>query len=234
MTAAEPASAPFVLTLSSRTLPRLLLAIVLSLLAIHVALQYDRFNTHVSPWEIQLLFDLDEETSVPNWYSTAALGLAAVLAAAIASKERADGTAAASRWRAVAWVLGYLCFDEVAGVHETVNSLSPISWTVPFGLLAVVVGAWMLPFVLRLPASTRNGIILAGLLYVASATGVELVSSQFFNEANKRQFDYALNTVVEEGGEMLAVVVMIRTLLKHMERTGGTASIVLRPGPTPG
>jgi hypothetical protein len=226
------ASVPYVLTLSSRSVTRLLVAIVLTLLAIHLGLQWDRFHGSHTPWEIQQLFDLDEEQSVPNWYSSAALGVAAALAAAIASRARRTGEQDAARWRAVAWILLYLCFDEVAGVHETVNSLSSISWTVPFGLVALVVGWWMLPWVLRLPPATRNGLIVAGIVYVGGAVGIELVSSQFFDESNKRQFVYALNTVVEEGCEMLGVVIAIRTLLVHMENTTGNATIqVETPAP---
>jgi hypothetical protein len=229
MSTAESAATPYVLTLSSRRLPGLLLAIVLTLIAAHIALQFDRFHTHWVPWEIQMLFDLDEEQSVPNWYSSAALGVAAALTAAISSAARTRRDPDAGRWRAMAWVIAYLCFDEVAGLHETFNSLSPISWTVPFGLLAIGIGLWMLPFVWRLAPETRFGIIASGVIYVMGAAGIELVTSQFFDESNKRQFIYSLNTALEEGMEMLAIVLLIRTLLRHMERGAGTAAVELRP-----
>ena len=130
----------------------------------------------------------------------------------------------------MAWIVLYLSFDEVAGLHETVNSLSPISWTIPFGALALVVGLWMLPFVWRQPPATRRGLVVSGIVYVAGAVGIELLTSQFFNETNKRQFAYALNTVLEEGGEMIGVVVLIRTLLRHMERDRGPAAIGVNVG----
>jgi hypothetical protein len=228
MSVADPAPTPYVFTLSSRALPRILLTIVLSLLAIHVALQYDRFYTHRTPWEIQQLFDLDEEQSVPNWYSSAALGLAALLAAAIAGAARRERSPDAWRWRAMAWIILYMSLDEVAGLHETMNSLSTITWTIPFGLLALVVGAWMLPFVWRLPPPTRIGIIVSGFIYVMGAAGIELISSQFFDESNKRQFAYALNTVLEEGMEMLGIVLLIHTLLRYMERGAGATGVALR------
>ena len=60
---------------------------------------------------------------------------------------------------------------------------------------------------------------------VAGAVGIELISSQFFDESNKRQFSYALNTLVEEGCEMFGIVILIRTLLRHMEAESGTAAI---------
>lgn len=226
---ATPPPAGHPLTLNPGAVTRLLLVVVCSLLAIHLLLQYDRFHAERTPWEIQQLFDLDEEQSAPNWYSSAALGFAALLAAAICGRAHRLALPDARRWAAVAGVLLYLSFDEVAGVHETVSSLSAISWTIPFGLLALVVGAWMLPFVLRLPAPTRNGLIASGVIYIAGAVGIELIASQFFDEANKRQFSYAFYTVAEEGMEMLGVVGVIRTLLRHMERESAPATMAIEP-----
>src|SRR5258706_13815366 len=169
MTAPDSAPTPYVIRLSSRTLPRLLAVIVVALLAIHLALQYDRFTAQRTPWEIQQFFDLDEEQSVPNWYSAAAIALSAALAAGLASAARRAQDPAAARWRAMGWILLYMSFDAGAGLHETFNSLSPISWTIPFGLLAIGIGVWMLPFVWRLPPATRWGIILSGIVYVGGA-----------------------------------------------------------------
>ena len=225
---ATPAPAPHSLTFRSGAVTKLLLIVVGSLLLMHLLMQYDRFHAGRAPWELQQLFDLDEEQSAPNWYSAAALGFASLLAAAICGRARSLARPDAARWAAVAWILLYLCFDEVAGVHETVNSLSPVSWTVPFGLLALGVGAWMLPFARRLPPPTRNGLILSGVTYVMGAVGIELLTSQFFDESNKRQFSYAFYTIAEEGMEMLGVVWVIRTLLRHMERDSGSATIEIK------
>lgn len=229
MSSAAPTPPAFHLNLSSRRLPWVLVAVVCGLLAMHLLLQYDRFHAGRTPWEIQQLFDLDEEQSAPNWYASAALGFAALLAALVAARARRERELDAGRWRAMAAILLYLSFDEVAGVHETVNSLSLVSWTIPFGLLALVVGAWMLPWVLRLPASTRFGIIASGVVYVAGAVGIELVASQFFDESNKRQFRYAFYTVAEEGMEMLGVVLLVRTLLRHMERSAASVAVGVAP-----
>src|SRR5258706_6375806 len=101
MTAPDSAPTPYVIRLSSRTLPRLLAVIVVALLAIHLVLQVDRFTTQRTPWEIQQFFDLDEEQSVPNWYSAAAIGLAAALAAFIAAAARRERAVDAGRLKAM-------------------------------------------------------------------------------------------------------------------------------------
>ena len=124
----------------------------------------------------------------------------------------------AHAWTLLASVTAYLSFDEVAGVHETVNSISSISWTVPFGILAIVVGIAFLPFLGRQSPGTRLGFVAAGLVYVGGAVGVEFLTRQWFDVSNKRQFTYALLTPIEEGMEMFGAVIMIHTLLRLMER----------------
>jgi len=197
---------------------RLLVALVLALLVIHTALQFDRFYTHRLPWQLQALFDLDEEAALPTWVSTAMLGWAAILCAGIAGARRRAGSKEALAWRGLAWIMAYLSMDEVAGVHETVNSLSTISWTIPFGILALVAACIYLPFVLRQRPDTRLGFFAFGFVYVMGAAGVEFLTSQFFNESNKRQFVYSLDTVAEEGMEMFGVVILLYTLMRLIER----------------
>lgn len=215
---------PYVLRFSARSMTRGLSVGVLALLLIHIVFQYDRFYTHHLPWEIHALFDLDEEQSVPTWYSAALLGFAALLTAAVTAARRRTRDRDAAGWMLLTCVMTYLSFDEVAGVHETVNSLAPINWTVPFGILAIVIGAILLPFLKRQPARTRWEFVAAGVVYLGGAAGVELVTSQFFDESNKRQFLYALITPIEEGMEMFGAVIMIHTLLRLMERESAAAA----------
>src|SRR5439155_8140968 len=114
MSSPEHVARTYPLPVSARALPRILTLIVFALLAIHVAFQYDRFYTHRLPWELHALFDLDEEQSVPTWYSAAAIGVAALLLAAIANGERRAGSRDWRWWAGMAWVVLYLSLDEVA------------------------------------------------------------------------------------------------------------------------
>ncbi len=223
----------FSMRLDSRTITRALSAVIVLLLCLHIGLQLDRYETHIVPWQIQAMFDVDQEMSVPTWYSSMALGFAALLLFVIASAHGRAGTRDARGWRAMTAVVLLLSMDEIAGLHETVNSLSPVMWTIPFGLLALAVALAFLPFVLRQQRDTRLGIVLAGIVYVAGAGGVEFITSQFYGESNKRQLFYALITPFEEGLEMFGIVLLIRTLLRLMERDAGSATIPIDPARAP-
>jgi len=220
------AASPFVITVP-RGLVRFLVATMLALLAIHLVTQYDRFHGQHVPWQLDELFDVDEEQTIPNWFSSALLAFGALLMAAIAGAARGRGSAEAPRWAATSLVMLYMSFDEVAGLHETFNSLSPISWTVPFGLLALAVGAYFLPFVLKLRRATVRGIVVAGFIYVMGAVGIEFITSRIFTGGEFKKFDYAILTALEEGLEMSGAILTIRTLLAHMRAEAGTTDLAL-------
>ena len=207
---------PQIHVIPSRSWPSMLAVAILVLLCLHLALQYDRFHTRFLPVELHALFDLDEEQNVPSWFSGAQLLLAAALAFALGAARRQGAPADGRAWNGMAAVLLFASFDEIAGIHETLNSLIVMSWAIPFGILGLVVALAFVPFVGRLPAPTRNGIILSGALYFMGAIVVELITSQYFDQDTKRQFRYALFTWVEESLELFGVWVLVRTLIAYM------------------
>src|SRR5512140_1319236 len=120
--AAFSSNSPYVLGIP-RTLPRVLFGIMLAFVAIHLGLQFDRFHGEHVPWQIDQFFDLDEEQSAPNWFSSAVLAIGAVLMAANAAAARRRGSTDAGRWTGMTLAMLYMSFDEVAGLHETFNSI---------------------------------------------------------------------------------------------------------------
>lgn len=225
MPSAHRNSDPRIHAIPSRSWPAILVMVIFVLLGLHVALQYDRFHTRVLPVELHALFDLDEEQNVPSWFSGAQLLLAAGLAFALAAAHRRISPGDARAWNAFAAVLVLASLDEIAGIHETINSLIVMSWAIPFGILALVVAAAFVPFVRRLPRTTQNGIVLSGTVYLAGAIVVELITNHYFDQDTKRQFRYALFSLVEEALELFGVWILIRTLLEYM--TGSRLSFAV-------
>lgn len=209
-----------------RAWPAVLAAAIAALLCLHLALQYDRFHTHFLTVEFHALFDLDEEHNVPSWFSGAQLLLAAALAYGLSIVHRRANPAAAGAWNRLAAVLVFLSLDEVAGIHETVNSLIVMSWALPFGIAALVGSLSFIPFIQRLPPPTRNGIVLSGTLYFTGAVVVELITSHYFDQDTKRQFRYALFTLVEEGLELFGIWILVRTFLAHMDASRLSLAVV--------
>ena len=108
--------------------------------------------------------------------------------------------------------------DEVAGVHETFNSLVDYSWTIPEGIAAAVFGLIYLRFLWHLPAWTRWVFIASASAFISGAVGVEMSTDWYEDEDLLDTLAYNLWNAVEEGLEMGGVVLFIYALLDYMGR----------------
>ena len=86
----------------------------------------------------------------------------------------------------------------------------------PYGLATVVIGLAYLKFVWALPGRTRLHFIMAGVIFLTGALGVEMLGAR---EADLYGYDtviYCFLYSVEEMLEMLGVVLFIYALLSYL------------------
>ncbi len=132
-----------------------LTAIVVGLLAVHIVLQVWHYQWDELPWLLRQFFDVDEEDSLPTWYSATALLLASFLLLLISRRKRIDRDPWVRYWYGLTLAFAALSMDEVAGLHETLNSLIDFSWAIPGGIFAALFGLAYLRFLFHLPSRTR-------------------------------------------------------------------------------
>ena len=111
----------------------------------------------------------------------------------------------------------FLSLDEVAGIHETINSLIDMSWAVPGGIAAVCIGLAFVPFMRHLPLWVGILFLISGVLYIGGAVGMEMVGVPIDADT----LSYNLVTAVEEGMEMAGVLLFLSSLLRYMQVPGG-------------
>jgi hypothetical protein len=104
--------------------------------------------------------------------------------------------------------------DEVAGIHETINSVIEAHWAVGGGILALVIGLCFVPFLLQLPRRTALLFLVAGVAYISGVIGIEILGQPMDADT----LEYNLLTLVEEGLEMFGVILFLYGLLDHMHR----------------
>ncbi len=171
-------------------------------------------------WHVSML-DLDKEEGFGTWFSAAILlftGQLLLLHAAAVRKST-------DRWFPWWLVLGlgfvFLSVDEVAGMHEYLNTFldetSDISgWTdVALGGMALV-GLAFLPFLWALRRRTAVLFVIAGCIYLGGAVGVERWTGEDVDSLG-----YNMWTTLEEGMEMGGVIAMIYAVLDHMRAIAG-------------
>lgn len=189
----------------------LLLVISLVLVAIHTILYIYSDYVNEVPWLILQLFDLDEENNLPTWWSGFLL-LNVAFFVFVAAGAQLDGNRL--YWFAIAAGFLLLAIDEVAGMHESLNSAIEPSWAIFGGVLVAVVALAFVPFLLSLERHLALMFIVAGVIFVSGAIVVELLSEELDSDS----IAYVFAVALEEGLEMLGALMFLYFNLKRMQQ----------------
>lgn len=205
------------LTINHRAIAKALMAVAVALTLIHIAtviIWYEDLLP-IDDWLYISFFDLDEEESLGTWFSSLILLLASLLSL---FQARAHATAG-QRWYWLLLAAGFclLSLDEVAGFHEFVNTMAEDTHWTSFALVLVAaLGLAFLPFLFSLPATTRWLLVLAGLIYIGGAVGVERATVWHEDNNMLDTLAYNLWTALEEFMEMSGIILYLYTILRHL------------------
>lgn len=139
-------------------------------------------------------------------------------------------------WTVLSGLAFYLTLDEYFTLHERLigplrrllhlNGYLYYAWVVPYGLLALLLAISLGRFLLRLPSRTRNGMVLAGIVYVTGALGLEMLEAKIASLGDSavmvvghlQSAQLAMTELIalEEFMEMSALVLLIATLLHYV------------------
>ena len=204
------------LNYASKSLPLQLMFVVAVLSFCHIIVMIIHYEIISLPGLFRDLFDLDEEQSFGTWFSAVIL----LFSGRLLHLQARDPELADSNWRFAWRVLGlgffFLSLDEVVGLHETLNTITDFSWTIPGTIVAGIVGLIYIPFLRHLPPRSRWLFILSGAIYLGGAVGVEHATNWYEDEGLLDTLEYNLTTVLEEAMEMGGVVLFIYALLSHI------------------
>jgi hypothetical protein len=194
---------------------------------------------------------LDSEGNLSTWFTSTLFGAAALLALVV---RHVDEDRHARGWAQVAGVLLLISVEEVAGLHERLDSkigaamdtdgFLHFAWIVPVGVVAALALAVLWQFVRSLAPSTRRALAIGAIVYVAGALGMEAVSGWWTSEHGNANIGFLLLSTVEENLEMAAALVLAAALGRYALTAASLevidlssppeASAPQRPDPGPG
>lgn len=196
----------------------LLLAIaVVSGAGLAVELAHD----HV-PEQVLLHFSLSYEGNIPTWLSSSLLLGCAIVAGLIAS----EATAWRRHWWGMMIAFGWVSLDEAAEIHEHLGGLIGthgilyFDWVIPAMGVVLVLAVIYWPFLRALPRVTRNRMLLAAVIYVGGAAGMELPLGWWTERHGNAGLGYALIDWVEETMEMIGAAVALLALMSCRAERG--------------
>ena len=92
------------------------------------------------------------------------------------------------------------------------------SWVIPGAIAVALIGAYYLPFLLRLPRRTAVLFTIAGGAYVGGALGMELVGGAVESATGKETVAYSISILIEEGLEIVGLTLFFYALTDHIAR----------------
>jgi len=223
----------------NRSYAGILGAVVLLLLLLSVAGQFATYVVeHAFLTELAPLFYVDQEHNIPTYFSVLLILLAAFLLVIIARNKGGQRLPHASKWMILAFGFFLMAIDEAFEFHERLNipvgellgdgaiGVFYFPWTIPAMALVVVLGLYFLRFLLDLPAATRFWFMMAAIIYLGGAIGIELIGSHHAELYGYENWAYSLIVTLEEGLEMAGLIVFIWALLNNCARNHVTISSV--------
>ncbi len=202
---------------------------IAAMVIVHLILQYlnmDVFYQQNGPvYELSNRFDLDDESSVPTWFSQVLFLL--ISASAFLASIMESSLPRRNIWRLIA--LGTLIFsiDEIATLHEftlqTVHVLffgesSPTGLSNAWLLLlpfVLAIGLWLIWQIARhFPRKMIIQFALAGSVFIFGAVFVDILASTVARDTFLNQ---GIIVAVEETFELVASLIVLYAILRYIE-----------------
>ena len=201
-----------------------------SIMAVHVLtliLAYGFERDHV--FGLRHMFDVDKERNVPAIFSLFLLLIASGLLAVIAYRTKPGAVPSAAKWAGLSFAFLYLAADEGFSIHEKVGQITSdllnagdfayYAWLIPYAVFGLVFFLLYRRFLWQLPRETRRGFLIAALIYVGGAFGVEFLAGiyvYFFRTEDTLGYD--LLSALEEALEMAGVIYFSYVLTRYLNR----------------
>lgn len=171
-------------------------------------------------------FDLNREDSIPTFVASMQIFVCSVLLFVIARLVRMNKQPGFWYWVGLAVMFLYIAVDETVRIHEKLGgplrriydpaALYDMVWLVPYVTFVIIIGLIYLKFVLNLPRKTKLLFILSGLIYLAGAVAFEYISGRQDALYGIGDFGYQAFIVLEEGLELMGIVLFLYALLNHI------------------
>jgi len=209
---------------------RVLVAIIALLTAAHLAAQaIVLLTSHDWVYGFVPRFHFDRELTVPAWYSSCALLLAAALLFVIALNERQRSSPFAGRWFLLAFIFVALSLDEAASLHELLgqpvnealanDAIGRFAWLLPALVLLMILAVGYVRWFFALPRDTRRLSGAAAALFLGGSVGAEVAGGLTHHEEGVSPLYLSLMTL-EELLEMSGVAVWVYALARYAGAKG--------------
>jgi hypothetical protein len=217
-----------------KRLPRILFTIFCVLLVCNLLVIFiSRVTGHPTIYGLVGLFNFDQESNIPTYFSALDLLVAAGLLYIIYRVKKAKNSTDSKYWLLLLIIFIYLSIDENANIHPLLQRAAKaiftehltflnwfdFQWVVLGAIIALILGAFLLKFYLQLAKRYKLLFGIAAVLFAGGVLGMEVIGGLFYNpDANSQTVIYRLLATLEESMEMNGVIVFIYSLIDYMQK----------------
>lgn len=172
------------------------------------------------------LLNLDVERSIPTFFSSMMLLASSFFLFIITSALRKDGKSYLY-WFGLSLIFLFLSLDESLMIHEGLieklrtqldtSGFLYFAWVIPYAAGLIIFLLVYIRFLINLPYRTRLLFIIAGIVYVSGAMGLELIGGKYYELYGDQSLSFTILFTIEEILEMAGVVVFIYALTSYMD-----------------
>ena len=237
-----------VIRISPKRVFVLLLGVSVALVFLHIAGQVSRLEFgHARLYGLVALFNLEEESNIPSFWSSFLWLIAGTLAGLITCLARNAARYDWLHWLGLS-IIFFLCgMDEIVQFHERLGSLFAsvlrmegiratgflyYVWIIPALLVALVLFFVYLRFMLRLPRGVMLLIAFAGTVFITGSVGFEVLEGPIDEAGEYMNFLYTAYVTCEESFEMAGVCILILALMRYVAGTWPSVQIALADSAT--
>lgn len=170
-------------------------------------------------------FNFDTEANLPTFFSSLLLLFNGLLLAFIGFAEKQKNLKYLP-WIGLSIIFIFLSLDEIITIHEHLVSISRgffnasgyfhFAWVIPYGIIFLVLGVVYVKFLLRLPKQILILFIVAAVVFVSGAIGMELISGKQVSMHGKSNLNYHLMYTLEELLEMVGSTIFCFALMSYI------------------
>ncbi len=149
---------------------------------------------------MRLLFGVDQEMSLPTWWSSTTLAGLGVLTWFVMRSRRHDSKIEQIAWILLAFGFLFLSIDEACMLHERIGGMIQSDglymharWIILWLPMGGIVGCFVLWKLWRSSRSTVIGLVIGAVVFLSGAVGME-----FFNAVHRRQMEYKAELLTQE------------------------------------
>jgi len=219
---------------------RLLWAVIAMLVLASITGQVIKYVTgHDYVYGFVTKFNVDDELTVPTYFSAVMSLTSSVLLAVIARLTIARRGPYASHWFGLSVLFLYLAFDEACRIHEMAiipmqklfgaSGYFYFAWVIPAWVIIAALGILYFGFFRKLPKRIRRLFLTAAALCICGGIGFEMISGHYVQRHNDQEPVYITMITIEELLEMTGVSLFIYALLEYIKQT--TPNVTFRIGP---